>query len=370
MKTIRRGNKIIIYCIAVLLSLFLVPQLSTQSYLIDKADSEYNNYGYMEATKIYEMVVNSGYGSAEIYQRLGDSYYFNSRYDEAQKWYAELFSVADTVNLPKEYYLRYSQSLKSTESHDLAKMYYNHFLSMIEGNVDSELSADMYLDLIEQNSGRYDLDTLMINNGKAIDFGASFYGDDAIIFSSNRDIGFKNKDKWSGLSFFNFYLSEKDSLGNLSEPVRLESRHIRMKDMHESSLSFTEDLSKVYFSRNNIDLADTKENKDLPLHLKIHLADIVNDEREYIQDLPINGVDFSTAHPSLNAAGTKLYFVSDRPGGFGETDIYVVDISADGSFGEPKNLGIKINTPGRESFPFITPDNELYFSSDGHFGLG
>src|SRR5690606_28674269 len=211
----------------------------------------YNNYGTMEATKFYEMVVNSGYGSAEIYQRLGDSYYFNSRYDEAQKWYAELFSVADTVNLPKEYYLRYSQSLKSTESHDLAKMYYNHFLSMIEGNVDSELSADMYLDLIEQNSGRYDLDTLMINNGKAIDFGASFYGDDAIIFSSNRDIGFKNTVKWSCLSCDNCYRCVKHSLANLSQAGSVGSRHIRMKYMRGPSLSFTEELSKVYFSRNN-----------------------------------------------------------------------------------------------------------------------
>jgi outer membrane protein OmpA-like peptidoglycan-associated protein len=65
-----------------------------------------------------------------------------------------------------------------------------------------------------------------------------------------------------------------------------------------------------------------------------------------------------------------LYFSSDRPGGFGDSDLYVASINEDGSIGQAKNLGKEINTGGKETFPFVSAENELYFSSDGHFGLG
>ncbi|MCK4562708.1 MAG: OmpA family protein, partial [Flavobacteriaceae bacterium] len=88
------------------------------------------------------------------------------------------------------------------------------------------------------------------------------------------------------------------------------------------------------------------------------------------EKLPFNDVDYSIGHPALNHDDTKLYFVSDMPGGYGETDIYVVDINEDGSFGEHRNLGNKINSAGKEMFPYIGKDNILYFSSDGYEGLG
>ena len=65
-----------------------------------------------------------------------------------------------------------------------------------------------------------------------------------------------------------------------------------------------------------------------------------------------------------------LFFVSDKEGGYGQTDLYKVAINADGSFGEPENLGPAVNTAGREMFPFVSKDNTLYFSSDGYINLG
>ena len=84
----------------------------------------------------------------------------------------------------------------------------------------------------------------------------------------------------------------------------------------------------------------------------------------------LNSDDYSVAHPTIGANEKKLYFASDMPDTYGQSDIFVVDINEDGSFGIPKNLGNQINTESRETFPFVTSDNVLYFASDGHPGLG
>ncbi|MGB6153605.1 MAG: OmpA family protein, partial [Pricia sp.] len=89
-----------------------------------------------------------------------------------------------------------------------------------------------------------------------------------------------------------------------------------------------------------------------------------------IVELPFNSDAHSTAHPALNTDETKLYFASDREGSLGQSDIFVVDILKDGTFGTPKNLGTTVNTEARETFPFVTASGILYFASDGHPGLG
>ena len=86
--------------------------------------------------------------------------------------------------------------------------------------------------------------------------------------------------------------------------------------------------------------------------------------------LPFNGKGYSTANPCLSQDGKTLYFSSDMPGTSGASDIYKVAINSDGTYGKPENLGKTINTSGRETFPFVSQKNELYFASDGHLGIG
>ena len=104
-------------------------------------------------------------------------------------------------------------------------------------------------------------------------------------------------------------------------------------------------------------------------HLKLYKASLVNGSWYNVEELPFNSNDYSIGHPALSPDGKTLYFVSDMPGGLGATDIYKVTV--DGSiYGTPVNLGRSINTEGRETFPFVSDDNRLYFASDGHVGLG
>lgn len=127
----------------------------------------------------------------------------------------------------------------------------------------------------------------------------------------------------------------------------------------------------MYFTRNNSTNGKFDRDDDGVSRLKIYRATKKNGDWQNIEELPFNSDDYSVAHPTLNQDESKLYFASDMPGTKGESDIFVVAIHTDGSFGTPpQNLGNKINTEARETFPFITASDILYFSSDGHPGLG
>lgn len=334
-----------------------------QSNKIKKANEYFSKYSYMEAIEIYEAVAEKGFKSEELFQRLGDSYYMNGKYEESVKWYGELFDQNPAqANI---YNLRYSQSLKATGQKQLAKTYYDSFLSNIDQKSDDLISVDRYLEMIEQNSGRYTMNKLSLNSD-GIDFGVGYKGNESIIFASSRDQGVlrDRRSSWDNQPYLDLYEAKIIAADSLDVPQKLKGK-VNSK-YHESTVAFSKSGTTMYFTRSNKKSADKKS----PLKLKIYRSELENGKWTKGQDLTINSADFNTAHPALNSEEDKLYFTSDRPGGEGQTDLYYAPINEDGSLGIPVNLGKKVNTPGRESFPFVSQDNALYFSSDGHFGLG
>ena len=142
-------------------------------------------------------------------------------------------------------------------------------------------------------------------------------------------------------------------------------------DYHESSAIVTKDKKKMYFTRNNYTKGKLGKDKNKQVNLKIYSAES-DDGKEWsnITELPFNNDNFSCAHPALSLDEKRLYFTSDMPGTFGNSDIWYVDIFNDDEYGDPINLGPQVNTEFRESFPFISETNIMYFSSDGWIGLG
>jgi outer membrane protein OmpA-like peptidoglycan-associated protein/tetratricopeptide (TPR) repeat protein len=339
-----------------------------QKAKIAAADKEYNNYAYIDAIKTYERIAEKGYQSVELFQKLGNAYYFNAELAKAEKWYSELFAMSNEQE--PEYYYRYAQCLKSVGKYDKADKMMSEF-SKKSGNDDRAKLFDKnknYLEVIKANSGRYTIEDAGINSEYS-DYGSSF-SSNKLVFASARDTGGVSRKvfKWTNQSFTNLYNSQVETNGKLSQPKRFQSS-INSK-FHESTPVFTKDGTTMYFTRNNyLGGKKGKDSKRVTL-LKIYKATQKEGKWEDIKALPFNSDQYSVAHPALSPDENTLYFASDMPGSLGQSDLFKVTINKDGSFGIPINLGTTINTQGRETFPFISAENELYYASDGRPGLG
>lgn len=344
-----------------LLNLFSFNSYSQQSQL-KSADKKYTNLAYIDAIKTYERVAEKGYQSADMYKKIGNSYYFNGELESAAKWYTELFAM--NTDVEPEYYFRYSQSLQSIGENQKANEMQQLFRQKI-GITDKSMN---YLDQIKANSGRYQIENAGINSQYS-DYGTAKYGN-KIVFATARDTGSLSHriHSWNNQYFTNLYTSELSEDTILSKPEPFDDA-VKSR-FHEATPVFTKDGKTMYFSRNNFLKGKKGKSQDKTTLLKIYRAYAVDGLWTNVTELPFNSDQFSTAHPALSPDEKTLYFASNRPDSFGESDIYKVQINEDGSFGTPINLGNSINTIGRESFPSITEENEMYFASDGQPGLG
>ncbi|TRX31208.1 OmpA family protein [Flavobacterium sp. ZT3R18] len=352
---------------AVFLVLFVFKGIA-QTGSIANADKKYNKYAYIDAIATYEKVAEKGYKDEKMFQRLGNAYYFNGELAKALKWYEALFAMNEQQDL--EYYYRYAQTLKSTGDYAKADKMLEQFNKKASTDKRGLLfeKNKNYLEQIKINSGRFEIADAGINS-KYSDYGSSFL-DNKLVFASARDTGgiARVKFKWTNRSFTNLYAVELKADGSVGTPERFE-RKINSK-FNESTPVFTKDGTTMYFTRNNfLNGSKGKDDKRITL-LKLYRASFEDGKWTNIIELPFNNDQYSVAHPALSVDEKKLYFASDMPGTLGQSDLYSVTINSDGGFGKPENLGATINTEGRETFPFISGDNELYFASDGRPGLG
>ncbi|GLU42377.1 cell envelope biogenesis protein OmpA [Muricauda sp. NBRC 101325] len=331
--------------------------------VLDRANEDYNQYSFSPAIDIYKKVLDKGYVSADLLKKLGNSYYFNAKYQEA----ADIFKKLEETfpdEMEVEDIFKYAQSLKSLGNYQESARLMEDFkeITAVSENFDTD-----YMAKIEENSGRYTLKSFPYNS-KYSDFAAAYY-EKGLIFASDRDTGnfARYRHTWNASDFLDLYKVNADSSSN-NKVVKLPG-DVNTR-LHESTSVVTKDGTMMYFTRNNI--LDGKKKKDDAgiIRLKIYSAENVDGIWTNITELPFNSDAYSVAHPVLSPDEKRLYFVSDMPGSLGQSDIFMTDIIGDGTYGPIENLGSNINTVGRETFPFITQDGVLYFSSDGHQGLG
>jgi len=338
-----------------------------QTSQLKTADKKYNKYSYIDAAEIYEKVAAKGYKSAELFKKIGNSYYFNGALDKAVKWYDALFALNEEVEA--EYYYRYSQCLKATEDYANANKYLALFASKTNDTRGKAYTEnENYIAKIQENSNKYVITNTNLNS-EFSDFSPAYFNNNLIFTSARKDGAIHSKiHKWTNQNFTDLYIVTKDENGVFSPPTNF-SKEINTK-YNESSPVFTKDGKTVYFTRNNFNNGKKGKDEKKSTLLKIYRADWIDNKWSKITELPFNNDNYQVAHPALSFDEKTLYFVSDMPGGYGNADIYKVSINTDGTFGKPENLGNVINTEGRESFPFINHENALFFASDGHLGLG
>jgi len=342
--------------------------LAAQDGHTRQASLLFEDYEYVDAIDNYSKLVDKGHSNKETYKKLGDANYYNAKYTEAAEWYGKLVKI-DSNDIEPEYYYLYAQALKSQERYKESDKWMQKFMEKSKNDSRALRFNEVrdYLNRIEKNSDRYIIRNMSINSEES-DFAPSFYGEN-LVFSTARDSGIvtRNIHVWNKQSFLNLYKVEKED----DEYTNVDrfSKKLNTK-AHESSTAFTNDGETLYFTRNNSDNGAFSRDEIGISRLKIYRAKQKNGKWGKIKSLPFNDDNYSVAHPALSPDGKKLYFASDMPGTQGESDIWYVDIHEDGTYGEPQNLGPKINTEARETFPFITASNILYFASDGHPGLG
>ncbi|MUH38223.1 flagellar motor protein MotB [Zobellia amurskyensis] len=339
-----------------------------QEKLITKANEKYDEYSFSPAIDIYKKVLDRGYASADLLKKLGNSYYFNADYEDASKTYKRLVEEYPDEIGP-EYFFRYAQTLKTLEDYDASKEVMAKFLEATSDDVRATAYKDEkdYLSDIKRNSGRYNVSPFQYNSPYS-EFAPSFYKE-GLIFSSDRDTGnfARYRHTWNSKDFLDLYKVNADSISQGT--VIKFGDHVNTR-LHESTSTVNKAGDVLYFTRNNFKSGKYVKDEKGVIRLKIFKAKMVEGVWSEIEELPFNSNDYSVAHPTLSPDEKTLYFASDMPGSLGESDIFRAAINDDGTYGTPENLGLVINTEARETFPFVSSEDVLYFSSDGHPGLG
>lgn len=342
----------------------------------DKAIKGFDNFSFSMTADIYEKILDKNFVSPKLLKAVGDSYYFNANYKKASINYEKLINgfgnTPDIVGA--EYYFRYAQALKSLEEYDKADSLMMEFAN----RASEDKRAAIYqedngpFDKMSVDSGKYSLDTVPKYYSVYSEFAPSFYKK-KLIFSSDRDTGnlARYRSTWNGKDFLDLYEVEIDSSTN-NEIGKVKFEDDFITRVHESTSVSTQDGKTLYFTVNNFKDGKFIKDEDNVVRLKIFRADLENGVWVIKKDL-FDNEDYSVAHPALSPDEKTLYFASDMNNPFpdGESDIYCIGLNEDGSFnGKPVALKGQINTPSRETFPFVSSSGVLYFSSDGHPGLG
>ncbi|WPR72678.1 OmpA family protein [Flavobacterium sp. NG2] len=327
---------------------------STRAQSLKKIDNLLNQKDYSKAiTELLKIESKS----QEVLEKLGDAYYNTKDMPEAKKWYGILVKKYEK-NVSIDYLYKYNQTLRSTGDYTTADIYFQKATG-------KKVNTNEYFKNLKNNSITSSKIEKITTNSTTSDFAPSFYGD-SLVFASSRGNG--KIYKWNNQPYLDLYVGAIEQNGDI-QSAKAFSKSLN-SDIHESNATFSKDGKTVYFTRNNNDNGKRIKDENKITQLKVYKATLTNGIWGNITELPFNGDNYSIAHPSLSADGKQLYFASDMPGTLGSTDIYVVSINADGTYGKPSNLGTIINTNKAEQFPFISDDNTLYFASEGLLGLG
>ena len=344
--------------------LLMSSQLFSQNKKNEKAHQLFESNQYVSAIDAYLDVVNSNQADATTYKELADSYYIIFNPTEAAKWYAK----ATENNADAETHFRYAQSLKSIGNSVEANKQMAIFAKMQpkDSRAKEFLQAPNFAAEMASKKALYEVENTTISSSKTSDFSPVLSNDNILYFVSTRNNS--KTDKSSNQPYLDIFQSIRSDNGVFAEPTVIKELQTAY---HDGPIAISKDGNTMYFARDGFGTGLFEKSKSSNVkigQLGIYKATKVDGKWTNIEPLPINSSSYSTSHPALSVDEKTLFFTSNMSGGLGETDIWKISISATG-YGTPENLGDKINTSGREAFPFAT-STALYFASSGKQGFG
>ena len=339
--------------------------LSAQNQYTKSADKLFNRYEYVDAAKEYLKLAEGSKADSYVYKQLAESYYnvFNTK--EAVKWYAKVVEQKQDA----ETYYKYAQMLKAEGNFKEADQQMQQFAQLAPNDQRAKtfVSKPNYLPELQGQTKLYDVVKSDVSSDKT-DFGAVLTNDNNVYFASSRNTSRKTN-SWNEEPYLDIYKATYNANGTISDAVAVDNINTKW---HDGPVSITSDGTTMYYGSESFN--EKEFTKDKPKNAKfgkiyLYKATKEGDNWGNIKPLPFNNKGYDVRNPSISKDGKTLYFSSNMPGGFGGEDIWKVAVNAD-EYGTPENLGQKVNTEANESFPFITEDNILFFSSNGKTGFG
>jgi outer membrane protein OmpA-like peptidoglycan-associated protein/tetratricopeptide (TPR) repeat protein len=342
----------------------------SQSVAVSRAERNLKHFDFDLAAENYKTAIIKSPNDISLKEKLARVYVLMEDHINAEALYAQIVKTPNSQAINRLYY---GFELRANGKYDEAAKAFNDYAKVMSDDPRAkELSGspDRMKTLATDNK-IYEMSNLEDQNSPASEMGVAFYKD-GILFSSNRgkDVAIIRQDAWTGKRFYDIYTSTRQG-DKLSTPVKIKGRQPDRK-YHEGPAIVSADGKEMFFTRTNYIRNHAKKASDKIIKLKIMHADWNDAKQRWvnIKELSIDNNNYSVGHPALSKDGKRLYFISDMPGGMGETDLYVSYRDMNNNWGPAINLGAGVNTKGRELFPFIAEDGTLYFSSDSRIGLG
>ncbi|HSL86143.1 MAG TPA: OmpA family protein [Bacteroidales bacterium] len=352
----------------ILLFLIVIPDSFSQKRRSDRAYESFNAGEYYQAIDHFKSAYsrtnrNDRAARAELVFMIAESYRLTNDPRNAETWYRQ--SVRSPLSSPEaQYWL--AEQMKKNGKYQQAIDEFRKYKQVAPNDPKADVGirscelADEWM----RNPEAYSVEELRDINSRASDFGPAFARDDAglLYFTSSRDNATGNKTHGAtGQGFTDIFETRLDKNSKWSTPIPVAGINSEFED---GTPSLTTDYRELFFTRCE---AGKRERKGCV----IMYSERSGSDWSKPENLNIFADTLVAAHPSISPDGLTLWYVSDIPGGYGGKDIYYSTRMKPGDpWSTPRNAGPDINTGGDELFPFIRDNGYLYFSSDGHIGMG
>ena len=415
MKTLRKG------LVLLAATLFVATTAFAQKSVAQKADNLFDQNRFVEAleqySKAYEKIKSNKAEKDRVYFQMAECYRMMYDYPHAERIYKRL-AADGYAQQERKLYFNLAEMCRFEEKFDEADEYYEKYLEMepTDSYAAKRKQSLIYANQLSINRTRHEISKMTDWSSDFNDWAPRFIGDDTtkLIFTSSRfpegeSVG---ADPWTNQAFSDLYQVFQDRNGNwVSTPEPFDNTGKINTAVNEGEPSFTPDGNTIFFSRCDVRAKETlgcriytaqravatpdkKKKKKTPAQTSSTKkkttkqgkggkdADSASDEGAAKEEVPagqwsepvlvmLGDTAFNYLYPAISSDGLTLYFTSDMPGGFGGYDLWrATRKSTADDFGRPVNLTSIINTPGREVMPVLRNDSLLYFSSDGHPGIG
>ncbi|MBR1785256.1 MAG: PD40 domain-containing protein [Bacteroidales bacterium] len=406
MKTLKKGIALLF------MAMFVASGAQAQKSLAEKADNLFDQNRFVEAleqyTKAYERIKGNQAEKSRLYFQMAECYRMMYDYPHAERIYKRL-ATEGYAEKERKLYFNLAEMCRFEEKFEEADQFYTKYLQMEPGDsyARNRQKSLVYANQLSINRTRHEVTKMDEWSSEYNDWAPRFVGDDTtkLIFTTSRFAEGEglNADPWTNQAFSDLYQVFQDRNGRWSDRPEPFDKSGRINSkVNEGEPCFSPDGNTVYFTRCDIrerevmgcriyvsqraaaTLDKKKSQKKAPVK-KSTAADKkkgAGSKQEAATEpaagewsepvvVVLGDSAYNYLYPAVSSDGLTIYFSSDMPGGFGEYDLWkATRKSVADDFGRPVNLTSVINTPGREVMPLLRGDSLLYFSSDGHPGVG